>query len=78
MLLPGAAGITNGKLKNTRQKSVHPSSTRLAAIPQFPSQNGPRLILDRPRTRRHITGIEYEKYRKVMQPVIMLELQGKL
>jgi hypothetical protein len=41
----------------TRVNSVHISNTMLEKKPTRPSQNGPGLMFERPRMRRHITGM---------------------
>lgn len=41
--------------------------------PKPPSQNGPCLMLLRPRARRQLTGMAYEMYRNTKHPVTMLQ-----
>lgn len=61
-----------GKEYMTRQKTVQAMVTMLAARPHLPSQNGPRLMLLRPRYQRQRIGHEYERYSNVMHAVTML------
>ena len=76
-LLEASTGFANGIENITNVNKVQARSTELANSPNFPSQNGPCLMLSRPLMSRAATGIEYEIYNRTIQPVTIL-FQGFL